>query len=227
MTTCAEQITWTSNSNELKRYLGLEKIDATLQARLEKWLLAAAVKADNYLQRDFVITRARWVVGSTVDAGYVYTLTVTPEDESTYTAYSASYTASAGDSAQKVAYELRKALAVAVASRAVNVGGAGAAVEASMMDPTVALEASNTATGDNATITESLFYDGVPPGVVTGCYEFVKSVYQTFNRQAGLKSQRLGQAAESYDDGGALKHGFKVAVEWWADFKLDVLGGGL
>lgn len=225
MTTVSEQMSWAASGGELKAYLGLNGISSDEETRLQLWLEAAIRRCDEYLERDFVISRARWVVGATVDAGYQYTIIVQPEDDSDYTPFSASYTASTGDSPQKVAWELRKALDIALASRDVTVGGSGAAVDVVMDDVNAAMEVSNAVAG-GASITQTVFWSTIPVDVRFGVFEYVKALRAVLKRAPGLTSVKTAALSETYAQGGAAEHAFQAAKPYWAPYKKHPLLDG-
>jgi squalene cyclase len=220
-------MSWSSSGEELKAYLGLNGMPADQAARIQLFLEVAIKKADEYLEWDFVVNRARWLIGDTVSAGNSYTLKVRPEDPSGYTEFSASYTASAGDSPQKVAYELRKSLATTLLSRKVTVSGAGAAIEVATDDQSVAMEASNVVSG--GTITQKLFDASVPVDVRFGVYEYVRALKVVFRRTPGVISKKTAVLAETYaQDGSPAKEAFSAAKGYWSQHKAHPLldGGG-
>jgi hypothetical protein len=227
LTTVAEKLSsWDGFKAELKSHLGIANGAAVDEIVLKAMFQAAVKRADRYLERDFVINRARWVIGPAVEAGYQYTLKVTPEDESAYTQFSASYTATSGNSAQRVAYELRKALDLALASRDVTVSGAGAAIEVVCNNPNVAMEASYTKSGTNATVTETLWFNDVPTDVVMGVKEFVKALWAVRRRAPGVTAIKTAALGENYESGPAAEVAFQAARIWWSDYKAHPLFDG-
>jgi len=222
-------MSWATNKREMKQYLGLDG-DVSEDIKLRLWLEAAIEAADLYLDKDFILNKARFVIESGVGDGDLFELQVIPDDDS---GYSVSYTASSGDTSSKVASELREDLAESLDGSRYwdfEIYGAGPNIWVYSGDPEVAFQADATYTpsGGTSGIVETYFYDDIPSGVKIGVYEYVKALREIYRRAIGLKGVKTGQLAETYGGDGMTPNdvAFQAGKGWWSRWKKDLLIDG-
>lgn len=223
-----DAMSWDLNRHELKSYLGLNG-DPSEDVKLQLWLESAIEAADLYIDKDFILTRSRFLIASGVGAGDQFTVEITPDDESKQTA---TYTALTGDTREIVASNLREDLSDLLEDDYdFEVSGGGAVIWVYSGDPDVAFMADATYTPSLGTsgMTTTRFYTEIPEGVKIGVYEYVKALREVFRRAVGLKSVKTGQLAETYDAGGMDPNdvAFSAGRGWWRRWKKDrLLDGG-
>ena len=222
----SDAMSWNTSKSELKAYLGLNG-DVSEDTRLRLWLEAAIEAADLYIDRDFVLVKARFLIQSGVGANDVFTIEITPDDENKS---SVSYTASSGDTPEKVASGLREQLDEALDEFEFEISGAGANIWAYSGDPDFAFEASASYAAGIGTsgITATYFYDDIPDGVKIGVYDYIKALREIYRRAVGVKTVKTGALSETYDVEGMNPNDIALTAGkgWWRRWKKDRLLDG-
>lgn len=220
----SDTVSWTTNSSELKSYLGLNG-EVSEDIRLRLWLEMAIEVADKYLDKDFVLIKARLSIQSGVGASDEYEIIVTPNGESPYTA---TYIASSGDTPSVVAHELRELLYDLLYKYDYVISGSSSDIWIYSGDPDLSfdLDANYTQVSGTSGFVANFFYDDIPNAIKFGIYEYVKALREIYNRAIGVKSVKTGALSESYAGGTPNEIAFNAAKGWWSIYKRDKLIDG-
>lgn len=222
-----DAMSWDLSRLELKSYLGLNG-DPGEDTSLQLWLESAIEAADLYLDRDFILTRARFLITAGVGNGDTFTIEITPDDEAKQ---SASFAAVTGNVKEEVASSLRQDLTDLLEDDfdyEVTGGGNIIWINSCDMGKAFIADAAYVAGVGTSGITSTYFYTDIPEGVKIGVYEYVKALREVYRRAVGLKSVKTGQLSETYDAGGMTPNdvAFSAGKGWWRRWKKNRLIDG-